>query len=404
MSDVTLLPAIRSRVGDWMFYSTAMSFHDINSLIKSPDEIHERRGLSNWIQREVIETHADAISTYLRTNEQRFLGALVVGVYDGNPNWIPLDVNYTNDLVSVSESQKNNITGKLGVLQLSGAEKLFAIDGQHRVAGIKKVLEDSTDSNIEIEEVTVIFVSHDASSDEGKQRTRRLFTTLNKKAKRISKASEIALDEDNGFAIITRNLIDTHWLFEDDRCHISYTSSGAITASNETVITSVVGLHELVQDLFTGSRKKQFKEERPSDELLAEHLAFCSDYLDLLLEHCPEYKSAFVDNTSNASEHRVDESNHLLFRPIGQRAFAKATQVLVHRGMDLNGAIIQLLNVNLLITSVDWHHILWDPIDSTMITNKVALAESQLLALSGSPAQSTAKQRNLVELLDAREN
>jgi len=403
MSNLTLLPAIRSRVGDWMFYSTAMSFEHIKDLIKAPDEIHERKELSNWIQREAIDTHADAISSYIKTNDQRFLGALVVGVYDGNPNWIPLDVNYTNDLVSIPEDQKRNIDGKLGVLQLTGAEKLFAIDGQHRVSGIKKALEN-IDEKVYIEEVTVIFVSHDASSTEGKQRTRRLFTTLNKKAKRISKASEIALDEDNGFAIVTRNLIDTHWLFEDERAHISYTSTGSIVATHQTAITSVVGLHEIVQDLYIGDSKAKFKTERPSEDLLAAHLSNCTAYLDYLLEHCAEYKYVFVDLALNASDYRTNERNHLLFRPVGQRAFAKATQILMQRGNNLHGAINQLLNVNLLINTDDWHNILWNPIDNTMITNKVALAETQLLALSGNPAQSKKKQSNLSELLESRDS
>ena len=64
------------------------------------------------------------------------------------------------------------------------------------------------------ESISAIFVAHDASSEETKQRTRRLFTTVNKKAKRVSKSAIIALDEDNGFAVITRSLIDEHWLFE----------------------------------------------------------------------------------------------------------------------------------------------------------------------------------------------
>ena len=53
-----LLPAIRSHVGDWHFYTTTLSFKQIASLIKDPDEIHERKKLSNWIQREINADHA----------------------------------------------------------------------------------------------------------------------------------------------------------------------------------------------------------------------------------------------------------------------------------------------------------------------------------------------------------
>ena len=51
-----------------------------------------------------------------------------------------------------------HLEGSLGILRLSGEETLFAIDGQHRVQGIKKALEENTE--LKREEVSVIFVSH----------------------------------------------------------------------------------------------------------------------------------------------------------------------------------------------------------------------------------------------------
>lgn len=401
MSNLTFLPAIRSRVGDWMFYSASISFSSVNKLIKSPDEIHERKGLADWIQREAIDSHADAIANYIQNNVQRFLGALVIGIYDGDPNWIPLDVNFSSELVDIPEESRDYISGKLGLLKLTGSEKLFAIDGQHRVAGIKKSLESEVvNFSGSDEEVTAIFVSHNGSTEEGKQRTRRLFTTLNKKAKRISKAAEIALDEDNGFAIVTRMLIDSHWLFEDDRDHISYTSTGAIKAEDTNTITSVVGLHEIIKDLYVDV-KKLFESSRPTDELLEIHLSTCTEFLDLLLEHSEEFKSVFVDKSQSASYYRTEE-NHLLFRPIGQRAFAKAVMVLVGRGVNMENAIVLLLQANLDISDNDWHNILWDPVDNTMIVNKVAIAESQLLTLTGNEPKNGRNKDALTELITAR--
>ena len=136
-----ILPAIRSHVGDWIYYSTVLSFENIKHLIKDPDEIHERRNLSEWIQREAIERHSNEIAIYIKENEQRFLGSLIIGVYDGHPEWSPLNVNFSHDHIGVTEEQQNALAGKLGFLSLDGHEKLFAIDGQHRVTGIKKALD-----------------------------------------------------------------------------------------------------------------------------------------------------------------------------------------------------------------------------------------------------------------------
>lgn len=396
-----LLPAIRSKVGDWITYITSMSFKDVEMLLKSPDEIHERRGLSSWIQREAIDIHAEEISNYIQDTPQRFLGSLIIGVYDGNPNWAPLNVNIKNDHLDVTPEQKENIEGKLGLLHLTGQEKLFAIDGQHRVSGIKKALSeiDAKDA-INSDEVSAIFVSHDESTEEGKLRTRRLFTTVNKKAKRISKAAVIALDEDNGFAIVTRMLIDTHWLFEDDRSHISYSSTASINAADETMITSVVGLYEIVKDLYIGN-KKNFESSRPNDESLDRYLRVITSFLDTILDSCSELNEVFVRRNRTANYYR-EEENHLLFRPIGQRTFARATELLMQRGQSLEESVSLLLEADLNISTNIWHNILWEPISETMITTKLVLAETQLLRLSGQNARTARNGRNLDELIDAR--
>jgi DNA sulfur modification protein DndB len=398
----TLLPAIRSRVGDWMTYVTSMSFKDVQLLVKSPDEIHDRKGLAEWIQREAIDSHAEEISAYIQQNPQRFLGSLIIGVYDGNPNWAPLNIKFSDDHLDLSEYQKERIEGKLGLLHLTGDEKLFAIDGQHRVAGIKKALSEIDNENtIFSDEVSAIFVAHDESSIDGKRRTRRLFTTVNKKAKRISKAATIALDEDNGFAIVTRLLIDRHWLFEDNRKHISYSSTGSIPAGDETTITSVVGLYEILKDLYFNRNKKEFESSRPSDENIEFFFNHVNEFLDQILTQSNEFNEVFVLRNLNPSDYR-GQQNHLLFRPIGQRAFARATQLLVQRGLTLGESISSLLQANMDISSNDWNNILWDPVSETMITNKLVLAETQLLKLAGHGARTNKNRQNLEDLLVSR--
>ena len=400
MNDMTLLPAIRSHVGDWIFYVTTLSFEDVANIVKAPDEIHERKQLSDWIQREAIEKHADEIAHYIVSNPQRFLGSLIVGVYGGNPNWAPLNIDFSIDYLDVTDKQEQKIEGKLGLLHLSGSEKLFAIDGQHRVAGIKKALGRSDiNQDIRDNEISAIFVAHDNSSEAGKQRTRRLFTTVNKKARRISTSAIIALDEDNGFAIVTRRLIDAHWLFEDERKHISYTSTGSISPNDEYLITSVVGLYEIIKDLHPNQNRKVFESERPSEQRLEEYLSFCISYFDALISKVDEYRQVFVKKAQTASDYRQMEKNHLLFRPVGQRTFARAVQLLLSRKMNMNDAVDVLLSANMYISSKEWHHILWDPIDKAMITNKIVLAETQLLKLAGQKPRNNNNGRTLTEFL-----
>lgn len=398
MKTTTLLPALRSRVGDWNYYVTTLSFEEVADLIKAPDEIHERKKLAEWIQREAIDSHAEAIAQYIVGNPQRFLGSLIVGVYGGSPNWTPLNVKVPDD-EGISEDQLARIQGKLGLLRLSGSENLFAIDGQHRVAGIKLALKDEEAAEkISDDSVSAIFVAHDPKSEAGKQRTRRLFTTVNKKARIISKSAKIALDEDDGFAIVTRRLIDSHWLFEDARKFVLYSSGGSIPATDMTSFTSVVGLFEIVRDLYGGSLK-EFEEARPDEDSLTEHLELCSEFFNQLLAQIPEYKAAFVSEKARPGDYRKSDKNHLLFRPIGQRAFARAVEFLVSRGDTVAAAVKKLRSAELYIQEEAWHYIVWNPIDETMITSKILLAEAQLLSLAGQPLRNKTIAKKLAELL-----
>lgn len=402
MTTTTLFPSIRALVGDWNYYVTTLTFREVATLIKAPDEIHERKKLAEWIQREAIDTHAGAIATYIEKTPQRFLGSLIVGVYGGAPNWTPVKVNIPDE-DGISIEQIERLEGRLGLLHFSGTEKLFAIDGQHRVAGIKQALKNAKKDDVLLEDsVSAVFVAHDPKTENGKQRTRRLFTTVNKKAKVISKAAQIALDEDDGFAIVTRKLIDTHWLFEDARKYVLYGSSGSLPSTDATSITSVVGLFELVKDLHFGD--KDFGKERPDDAALEEHLKFCSSYFDELMKLIPEYQKVFIKGKNVPGDFRMPESNHMLFRPMGQRTFTRAVQLLVSRGVELKVAVEELSAVEMYLQEPEWHYILWDPISLTMVTNKILMAEAQLLRLAGHALRTKASGNKLDVLLASIES
>jgi len=230
-------------------------------------------------------------------------------------------------------------------------------------------------------------------------RTRRLFTTVNKKAKPIARTQTIALDEDNGFAIVTRRLIDSHPLFSDEGGRVLYASTGALPASEVRAITSVVGLYELVKDLYGGS--ESFDQKRPCDDAIEEHLQFCASYFDALLECVPEYVEVFKSSSGQPGDYRTGECNHLLFRPAGQRAFARAVQLLVARKIPLTDAIKTLLTAEMNILKEDWHHVLWNPVTQTMVNGTMIVAEAQLLRLSGQGARNSSSEKKLERLLES---
>ena len=203
------LPAMNCKMGDRGYLVTALTFAEIaRRVVDDVRLIHKSEKLAQWIQRVLKADHAKKIAQYLQSEKSRFFNALVIGVYGGDPLWSELTVTAPTD--ELTEEEQNRLNATIGVLILTGKEILFAIDGQHRVAGIKQAVAENAD--LEGEEVTVILVGH-AKTDLGMQRTRRLFVTLNQRAKKVSDADIVALDEDNGLAVVTRRIIDEGTLF-----------------------------------------------------------------------------------------------------------------------------------------------------------------------------------------------
>ena len=135
MSTALQIPAMRGVMGDWIYYVTLLPFQEVSNRIRETNEIHKSRLLREMIQR-VLTPRSKTIAEYIKSQTQHFFNAIVVGVYEGEPKWHQLNVG-KSDLFDPSNLEPR-VANSLGILTLSGEEKLFAIDGQHRVEGIKE--------------------------------------------------------------------------------------------------------------------------------------------------------------------------------------------------------------------------------------------------------------------------
>ena len=71
---------------------------------------------------------------------------MVVAVFDGEPNWLELSISPGDheSVVDVSSLDISKVDA-FGVLALKGKERLFPLDGQHRLSGIREALKTSPD-------------------------------------------------------------------------------------------------------------------------------------------------------------------------------------------------------------------------------------------------------------------
>ncbi len=380
-----LFPCLRARMGDWWYYVTIMTFAEVKSWIKKVDDIHERRELKTWIQREIRPERLEQIAEYLTSQKQHFFNAIVVGIYGGEPDWYPITIGRSPVMPSIQLEEK--VKHAFGFLSLSGSEEIFPVDGQHRVEGIRRVIDHR--SSLAADQQCVIFVAH-KRTEIGRTRTRRLFSTLNKYAKPVSKGELVALSEDDTFAIVTRKIIDEYRYLNIH--FVPLTKTANIPASETRCVTTVLALHDLVRivSLPLRSREKRKLEIGPPQKTRVEEIydSTC-EFWNLLRSCVPEIKevSESEPDKAIAAKYRRKDGGHLLFRPVGMKAFAQATRTLMDRGKHPKVAVGMLSRTTLDFSRPPWAGVLWNTVAKRIINKNGKLAHNLFLYMANQPLE-----------------
>lgn len=379
------IPAIRAKIGIWVYYVATLTFEQIATYVKKvDDELHKSEVLSEMLQRSITDNYK-SIANYINQQEERFFNSLVLAIYDGDPQWHEVRLDYGNDEEFYD----------LGILELTGDEKIFPVDGQHRVEGIKKVMKDS--GTYKQEKIPVIFIGHKKDA-EGMQRARRMFSTLNRYAKPVSMRDIIALDEDDAIAIISRELIDNHDLFLQKRILDSKTK--AIPDSNITAFTTIITFYECNRELLWmmikdrvvknpegknvrgRSKINQYIRHRPSESEIFEFNLLCFEYWNDFMNNLQDIKTYVTDVSSNTTGFRNKAGGSLLFRPVALLPFVKASiRIKEYNNKDFSEVFKKMSKLPLQLNKTLWRNVLWNQHKKTMVMNNQVIAELMLLYL-----------------------
>ena len=364
------LPALRAKMGDWIYYITFITMREVAARISVVDDIHPSTSLKDLLQR-MLTNNSKRIAEYLLGQEQRFFNAIVIGSYGGSPNWHDLSVRGREGVADVSEHSE----GSIGFLELSGDETLFAIDGQHRVQGIKEaVVKDST---LEEEEVCAIFVKGVTASEremnpDGFERTRRLFSTLNRYAKPVNKRDIIALDEDDVVAVVTRRLLEEHPLL---RNKVDTGLKNSVKPDDHTNLTTIATLYDTMEIVLRDRRKgwNDYKRWRPPenevDVLYAKAVQFWDD-LSRQFPPLTELRESSAEEKV-AGKYRGSRGGHLLFRPVGLLLVTRvAVDLRSIMGLSDSAALECVGRTPTELSEYPWTGLLWDDANERMITAK----------------------------------
>lgn len=344
-----LYPAIRGTMGRWDYFMVRMSMRELAKNVKFADEIHARTHLSEAIQRELRRARATKeIASYLVKQEDRFFSSIVVAVLGGDPHWHPVTMEGDQFNILAADSK---LADSFGVLTFNDEENYYALDGQHRLAAIRALLDGETEytppEGFRSEEISVILVTPRQLEDsrEFMIRYRRLFGHLNRYAKPMSQFDNIVMDEDDALAIITRRLVTDHPFFNSSGNQFESSrikmSKGKNITGGSSHWTSLEMLYELNSSLLHtrerrnngwGSRHeplREYKRFRPDEDEIDDLADELFRRWDAILDVLPVLKNEPSSMRVHNREPDSSAQDSFLFWPIGQEILVGLVQELL---------------------------------------------------------------------------
>ena len=375
------IPAIRGILGDIVYYTSSFTFKQIAERVKKIDqELHTSTSLKDQLQRSLTKNY-ESITDYILSQKEHFFNALVLAVYDGDPVWNEIEVGF-----------KGEDYYNMGFLRLNGEEKIFPVDGQHRVEGIKDAIKKSPE--LEDETIAVILIGHHKDK-EGMEKTRRIFSTLNRYAKPVSTGDIIALDEDDTVAIVTRNMLESFPLFMNENIS-DEKKTKAIVEKDTKSFTSLIKLYEtnkVVYKYYTSFRDNtkrihssteidKFLKFRPKQEDIDDFEKYLTEFWELFINSFEGMKE-YVASTEKdaAAKYRNRENGGLLyFRPVALPQLVTAILETCFRSkVTLSDSMSAYSQLEMCISKAPWVKVLWDAESRTMIMKNKTLVRPLLM-------------------------
>jgi DGQHR domain-containing protein len=342
-------------MGSWDYYVVKMSTRELDESVHFAYEVYEDRTLDDAIQRVLNETRVKKeIVTYLQRQPDRFFSSIVVAALQGNPKWYPVEITDDERFQVFRDDQRLNES--FGILRFDGTQDYYALDGQHRLSAIKTLLDrdnplsDDAPKDFDKEEVSVLVVvpKEGESLDHFLQKYRRLFSNLNRYAKPTDQVTNIIMDEDDAFAILTRRLVIEHEFFKSvgrqEASRKIKTTKGKNLRESDPYFTSLETLYSMNKALLLsrerlnsgwdelGQDMAAFQRFRPTDEVLERLYLELALYWDALVTAIPDLNNDPTEmryHSISPEEESDEKTDHLLFWPIGQDLMADLARDLL---------------------------------------------------------------------------
>ncbi len=398
MSSYTI-PAIEARMGSSRYYQAVMTARELAATVRPAMDFeefdtfmaHER------MQRKLSEERVEQeIVPYLSNSGDRFFGSIIVLVY--KPEQFEFESLEKLKRGDLGGSYKG-LNSRLGALTINGG-KLFALDGQHRLHALRTVISGNSKTPIlklpiegpftdvvADDELSVIFLEFESI-----EKARRIFNKVNRYAKPTTKSTNILTSEDDGYAIITRCLINQDdptkfdaiteppipEFFKNKKAVLQM--EGTSIKQNSPHLTTLQVVYDSVQEICKATKQPTLDEKktivRPTDQVLREAYEICATWWSHLVQGFQPIIRAFNMPDFLPDDRHYESKYSLAYRPKGLEAIIGG-MLVAHECSRLSPAtIIERTNkLNMHLGSDMWRGILTGA-NGTIMGSNVPLAKT----------------------------
>ena len=329
--------ALKATMGNTNYYSATVRASTLTAIARPASEMDDWAGksISERMQRDLNTTRVSKeIVPYLLGSQDRFFGSIIVLVHKPKS----FDFEPLNQIVKEVPAAYQNEINNIGFLTIDGGQ-LVILDGQHRVAAMREVIQSPHPDNAGVgdDEVGVIFLEFESN-----EKTRRIFSKVNKYAKHTSSNDDRILSEDDGCSLIGRRLLERStsalkltYVASADPLKSTFvglvnwkSNSIAERSTDLTTFTALVTtVKELIRYQFGAETADLFDEKKsinaPDDDLLDEVYEFVESQINTVFNEFDPYATALDNPASVPAMRKAHAPYSLLMKPVGFMALFK---------------------------------------------------------------------------------
>ena len=347
--------AIKGKIGDNNYFLTRIKANQLVGLAKVAADLEgwKELTLEEKMQRDPNWSRVKKeIAPYLACNKDRFYGSIIVVALNGGVEFESI----SDFKISTVPKRYQRESDDMGFLTFSGGTYVV-LDGQHRLLGLEQVIkgkeggEGPYQQNVGEDDVSVIVIEQESES-----RTRSIFTVVNRYAKPTSAGQNVAMDEKDACAILSRRLLNEKIVNVE-----KVNTKGSALPDSTAYFTSLIALYQMNEAIM--KHKTTLVQKNKAIEIdgteIEEAWLVLQEYWTTIMEKLNAFRLGNDLNERTQDLRDVNGEHSLLMKPVAQEALIDALMYSTEDGvLTIDNAIDRANKLPWSYNHEIWKHVL----------------------------------------------